>query len=240
MLPNEICRSSFGKIGDSSGRRFSTQCSWSVPRSRRGGGLRSDRAPAGSPVTGLLMGCRARPGGVSTRSLACRVSAGVLCTRVSEAQARKAVALRRDVVHRRRLGRRTDHDLELDDGDGPAAARSSGCRRDCRESPDHTSCWREHAPAEWVDLTAEEVAGQSRRRHRNRPRPVGPGAARGRGYQVYAINPLSAARYRERHSTSGATKRRRRCAGLSTTAVDRDLGRVAAGQGGQRGQDRVL
>lgn len=61
----------------------------------------------------------------------------------------------------------------------------------------------EHAPAEWADLPAEEVANrvvigiESDR---------GPwvAALRAAGYRVFAINPLSAARYRERHSPSGA------------------------------------
>ncbi len=61
----------------------------------------------------------------------------------------------------------------------------------------------EHAPAEWADLPAEQAAAQ-----------VAVGietdrggwvvALRAAGYQVYAINPMSAARYRERHCTSGA------------------------------------
>ena len=61
----------------------------------------------------------------------------------------------------------------------------------------------DHIPAEWVDLTAEEIANrvvvgiESDR---------GPWvtALRAAGYQVFVINPLSAARHRERHSTSGA------------------------------------
>ena len=60
-----------------------------------------------------------------------------------------------------------------------------------------------HAPASWADLPAEEVAGQV---------VVGIETDRGSwvqallaaGYQVYSINPMSSARYRERHSTSGA------------------------------------
>ena len=61
----------------------------------------------------------------------------------------------------------------------------------------------EHAPADWADLPPEEVADrvvigiESDR---------GPWvtALRAAGYRVFVINPLSAARYRERHSTSGA------------------------------------
>ncbi len=61
----------------------------------------------------------------------------------------------------------------------------------------------EHAPAAWADLSVEEAAGQV---------VVGIETDRGpwvlallaAGYQVYGINPLSSARYRERYSTSGA------------------------------------
>jgi transposase len=61
----------------------------------------------------------------------------------------------------------------------------------------------EHAPAEWADRSAEDAAGQvvvGIETDRG-PWVV---ALRAAGYRVYAINPLSAARYRERHSTSGA------------------------------------
>ncbi len=61
----------------------------------------------------------------------------------------------------------------------------------------------QHAPADWAELPSEEVAvrvvvGIETDR--------GPwvAALRAVGYQVFAINPLSSARYRERHSTSGA------------------------------------
>jgi DNA-binding transcriptional MerR regulator len=56
---NEFSRAFCGRLSRSSGRRVSTHGN----RSFRG--LLTDRAPAGSPVTGLLMGCRARLG-VST------------------------------------------------------------------------------------------------------------------------------------------------------------------------------
>lgn len=61
----------------------------------------------------------------------------------------------------------------------------------------------EHAPAQWAELPAEQAAGQvviGIETDRG-PWVTALGAA---GYQVYAINPLSSARYRERHSTSGA------------------------------------
>ncbi len=61
----------------------------------------------------------------------------------------------------------------------------------------------EHAPAAWAELAPEQAVAQV---------VVGIGTDRGpwvtalraAGYQVFAINPLSAARYRQRHSTSGA------------------------------------
>lgn len=58
-------------------------------------------------------------------------------------------------------------------------------------------------PASWADLEPAEAAGRVR---------IGIETDRGTwvqalltaGYQVFAINPMSVARYRERHSTSGA------------------------------------
>ena len=77
----------------SSGRRVSTQ----QPRPLVGG-LLVDRAPAGSPVTGLLMGCRARFG-VSTCSLGCRCRR-VLCSVSGEREGVAAGV----AFHRGRLG----------------------------------------------------------------------------------------------------------------------------------------
>ena len=61
----------------------------------------------------------------------------------------------------------------------------------------------EHAPTDWADLPSEEVAG---RVVIGIETDRGPWvtALRAAGYRVFAINPLSAARYRQRHSTSGA------------------------------------
>ncbi|MFK5648058.1 IS110 family transposase [Ornithinimicrobium sp. LYQ121] len=61
----------------------------------------------------------------------------------------------------------------------------------------------EHAPQEWADLDPAEAAGQVM---------VGIETDRGpwvaalvaAGYTVYGMNPMSVARYRQRHSTSGA------------------------------------
>jgi transposase len=60
-----------------------------------------------------------------------------------------------------------------------------------------------HLPAEWAGLPAGEACGQVK---------VGIETERGpwvqalvaAGYEVFALNPMSVARYRERHSTSGA------------------------------------
>jgi transposase len=61
----------------------------------------------------------------------------------------------------------------------------------------------QHAPSEWAELEPGEAAGRV---------TIGIETERGpwvqaliaAGYQVFAINPMSVARYRERHSTSGA------------------------------------
>ena len=61
----------------------------------------------------------------------------------------------------------------------------------------------EHAPAAWAELAPEQVAAQVVVGIETDRGPWVT-ALRAAGYQVYAINPMSAARYRERHSTSGA------------------------------------
>ena len=61
----------------------------------------------------------------------------------------------------------------------------------------------EHAPAAWGELAPEQVAAQVVVGIETDRGPWVT-ALRAAGYLVYAINPLSAARYRERHSTSGA------------------------------------
>jgi transposase len=60
-----------------------------------------------------------------------------------------------------------------------------------------------HAPAAWAELPSEQVAGQVVVGIETDRGPWVT-ALRAAGYQVYAINPMSAARYRDRHSTSGA------------------------------------
>jgi len=94
------------------------------------------------------------------------------------------------------------HDVELEDETGRRLARAR-----LPEGLDGIARLHaliaEHAPAEWAELPAEDVAG---RVIVGIETDRGPwvAALRAAGYQVFAINPLSAARYRERHSTSGA------------------------------------
>src|SRR5262245_7035701 len=94
------------------------------------------------------------------------------------------------------------HDVELVDGDGRRLARArlpEGLEGITRLHDLIAS----HMPASWAELDPAEAAGRVR---------VGIETDRGAwvqalvtaGYQVYAINPVSVARYRERHSTSGA------------------------------------
>ena len=94
------------------------------------------------------------------------------------------------------------HDLELEDETGRRLAKArlpEGLEGITR----FHALVAQHAPADWADLPSEEVAGRV---------VVGIETDRGpwvtalqaAGYQVFAINPLSSARYRERYSTSGA------------------------------------
>ena len=61
----------------------------------------------------------------------------------------------------------------------------------------------QHAPADWADLTPQQCAD---RVFVGIETDRGPWvvALRAAGYHVYAINPMSSARYRDRYSTSGA------------------------------------
>jgi transposase len=94
------------------------------------------------------------------------------------------------------------HDVELVDEGGHRLARAR-----LPEGLDGITRLHEliaaQMPASWAELEPAEAAGRVR---------VGIETDRGgwvqalvaAGYQVYAINPMSVARYRERHSTSGA------------------------------------
>ena len=94
------------------------------------------------------------------------------------------------------------HDVELVDDDGRVLAR--------RRLPEGIggiarlhALVAEHLPEDWIELEPDEVQALVK---------VGIETDRGpwvaalvaAGYEVFAINPLSVARYRERHSTSGA------------------------------------
>jgi len=94
------------------------------------------------------------------------------------------------------------HDVEIEGDDGRRLARARLPEGLEGISRLHTLV-AEHAPAAWAELTPEQAAG---RVVIGIETDRGPwvAALRAAGYQVFAINPLSAARYRERHSTSGA------------------------------------
>jgi len=94
------------------------------------------------------------------------------------------------------------HDLEIEDQDGRRVARArlpEGLEGITRLH----ALVAQHAPAEWADLTPEQIAAQVIIGIETDRGPWVT-ALRATGYQVFAINPLSAARYRQRHSTSGA------------------------------------
>src|SRR3954452_22584741 len=94
------------------------------------------------------------------------------------------------------------HDVELVDDEGQVLAR-----RRLSEGIEGIAALHglvgEHLPEDWAELEPEEVQALVK---------VGIETDRGpwvaalvaAGYEVYAINPMSVARYRERHSTSGA------------------------------------
>jgi transposase len=94
------------------------------------------------------------------------------------------------------------HDVELVDGDGRRLARARLPEGLAGISRLHDLI-AAHMPASWADLDQAEAAARVW---------IGIETDRGTwvqallvaGYQVYAINPVSVARYRERHSTSGA------------------------------------
>ncbi len=94
------------------------------------------------------------------------------------------------------------HDLEIEDVDGRRLARAR-----LPEGLDGITRLHalvaENAPAAWADLPPEQIAAQVIVGIETDRGPWVT-ALRAAGYQVFAINPLSAARYRQRHSTSGA------------------------------------
>ena len=87
----------------------------------------------------------------------------------------------------------------------------------------------EHGAAAWGDLPPEEVAAQVVIGIETDRGPWVT-ALRAAGYQVFAINPLSAARYRQRHCTSGAKSDAGDAHMLAEIVrLDRDHHRVVAG-----------
>ena len=87
-------------------------------------------------------------------------------------------------------------------------------------------------PEEWADLEPGE-ARRGSGRDRDRPGPWVQ-ALIAAGYQVYAINPMSVARYRERHSTSGAKSDAGDAHVLAEIVrLDRDHHRPVAGDSAQ-------
>lgn len=94
------------------------------------------------------------------------------------------------------------HDVELEDEQGRRLARAR-LPEGLEGITQLHALVAEHAPAAWAELPPKQVAGhvvvgiETDR---------GPWvrALRAAGFQVFAINPLSAALYRERYSTSGA------------------------------------
>lgn len=94
------------------------------------------------------------------------------------------------------------HDIEIVDDDGRRLARArlpEGLEGITRLH----ALVAEHAPATWIELPADVAAAQVVVGIETDRGPWVT-ALRAAGYQVFAINPLSAARYRQRHSTSGA------------------------------------
>ncbi len=94
------------------------------------------------------------------------------------------------------------HDLEFEDETGRRLAKArlpEGLQGITR----FHALVAQHAPADWAELPTDVVAG---RVIIGIEHDRGPwvSALRAAGYQVFAINPLSSARYRERYSTSGA------------------------------------
>jgi len=94
------------------------------------------------------------------------------------------------------------HDIEIEDGDGRRLARAR-LPEGLEGITGLHALVAEHAPASWATLDPEQVAGQV---VVGIETDRGPWvrALRASGYLVYAINPLSSARYRQRYSTSGA------------------------------------
>ena len=108
--------------------------------------------------------------------------------------------------HQHRACERTDDRRRDHGGCQPASARATSSSRSWPQNrclPPTIHVGTPNAPAAWAELLPEQVAG---RVVVGIETDRGPWvtALRAAGYQVFAINPMSAARYRERHATSGA------------------------------------
>ena len=94
------------------------------------------------------------------------------------------------------------HDVEIVDDSGQVLAR-----RRLPEGLDGVTRLHaligEHTPVEWADLEPERAAAMVKVGIETDRGPWAAALA-ATGYEVFAINPMSVARYRERHSTSGA------------------------------------
>ena len=94
------------------------------------------------------------------------------------------------------------HDVEVQDQDGRVLTRArlpEGLEGIARLR----ALLAEHAPDNWAERTLDEVADRVVVGIET-DRGAWVAALRAAGYQVFAVNPMSVARYRERHSTSGA------------------------------------
>jgi transposase len=94
------------------------------------------------------------------------------------------------------------HDVEIENEDGRRLARArlpEGLEGIARLH----ALVAEHAPVSWAAMEPQQAAGQVVVGIETDRGPWVT-ALRAAGYQVFAINPLSAARYRQRHSTPGA------------------------------------
>jgi len=120
------------------------------------------------------------------------------------------------------------HDVEIEDEDGRRLARArlpEGLEGITRLH----ALVAEHAPASWAALEPQQAAGQVVVGIETDRGPWVT-ALRAAGYQVFAINPLSAARYRQRHCTSGAKSDAGDAHVLAEIVrLDRDHHRLTAG-----------
>src|SRR6266508_3813897 len=186
--PNETSRAFSGRLSRSSGRRVSTH------------GTRLLRRPIDRPCarrfagdwTADGMSCPPRREHLIIRL---QGSPGAVICRPDTEELLQVLFIGDDWAE-------DHHDIEIEDADGRRLARArlpEGLEGITRLH----ALVAEHAPAAWAELLPEQVAGQVVVGIETDRGPWVT-ALRAAGYQVFAINPMSAARYRERHATSGA------------------------------------